>query len=136
MSEEEEESIVAEEKKNKNSGDKPVGEAFSNKVVVHSKNENMSLEDIIRENIWFMCQKCEYKSKTKKIHTIKTHSEGYKEGINVAARAGLGQNKCNICGFLTFIRDIYKHIREDHEDYLKDRLLSKSVFCEEYYFDT
>ena len=73
-SEEEEESIVAEEKKNKIPGHKPVGEAFSDKVVGHSKNENMSLEDIIRENSWFMCEKCEYKSKTKKslkIHIIK-----------------------------------------------------------------
>ena len=34
-----------------------------------------------------MCKECEYKSKTKKIHTIKTHPEGYKEGINVEARA-------------------------------------------------
>ena len=112
-SEEEVESIVAEEKKNKNPGHKPVDEAFSDKVVVHRENENMSLEDIIRENSWFMCEKCEYKSKTKKslrIHTIKTHSEGYKEGINVAARAGLGKNKCNICGFITYFRDnIYKH---------------------------
>ena len=74
--------------------------------------------------------------KNLKIHTIKTHSEGYKEGINVAARAGLGKSKCDIFGFITFVRDIYKHIREEHEDYHKDGLLSKSVFCEEYYFDT
>ena len=99
----------------------------------------MEIEAIIRENSWFMCGKCEYKSKTKKslkIHTIKTHSEGYKGGINVAARAGLGKSKCNICGFITSIHDIYKHIREEHEDYLKDGLLSETVFCEEYYFDT
>ena len=138
-SEEEVESIVAEEKKDKNQGHKPVDEAFSDKVVVHSENENMSLEDIIRENSWFMCEKCEYKSKTKKslkIHTIKTHSEGYKEGKNVAARASLDKSKCNICGFITFIRDITNHIREEHEDYLEDGLLRPSVVYDEIYFNT
>ena len=60
-SEEEVESIVAEEKKDENQGHKPVEEAVSDKVVVHSKNENMSLQDIIRENSWFMCEKCENK---------------------------------------------------------------------------
>ena len=74
--------------------------------------------------------------KVLKNHTIKTHSEGYNEGINVATSAGLGTGKCNICGFITFIRDIYKHIREEHEGYLKDGLLTKSVFCEEYCYDT
>ena len=34
-------------KKNYYPGHKPVDEAFSDKVVVHSQNENMSLEDII-----------------------------------------------------------------------------------------
>ena len=47
----------SEEKKDENQGHKPVDEACSNKVVVHNKNENMSLEDIIRENSWYMCEK-------------------------------------------------------------------------------
>ena len=47
-------SIVAQEKKIKNPGHKPVDDAFSDKVFVHSKN-------IIGENRWFLCEKFKYK---------------------------------------------------------------------------
>ena len=42
-----------------NVGNKQVEEAFSDKGVVHRENENMSLEDMLRENSWFMCKTCE-----------------------------------------------------------------------------
>ena len=83
-----------------------------------------------------MCNKCECKSKSKKSlksHTIITNLEGYKEGINVVARAGLGKIECNICGHITNIRDINNHIRV--EDYIKEGLLRTSLF-KEIYFNT
>ena len=65
-SEEEVESIVAEENKNKNSGHKPIDEACSDKVVVvYRKNENMSLDDIIREKGWLMCKNMNINQQTK-----------------------------------------------------------------------
>ena len=39
-------------------------------------NEDNSLEDLIRESIWFSCDICDFKSKSKKglrIHTVKSH---------------------------------------------------------------
>ena len=107
-------------------------------MVDQRENENMSLEDIIKENSWFMWEKCDKnrnQGKVKKIHTIKTHSEVYEEGINVAGRAGLCKSKCNICGHTTDVRSINNHIREAYEDYLKEGLLRTSIF-KEIYFDT
>ena len=42
-------------------------------------NEDKSLYDLIRENSWFSCDVCDFKSKSKKglrIHTVKSHSVG------------------------------------------------------------
>ena len=39
-------------------------------------NEDKSLYDLIRENSWFSCDVCDFKSKSKKglrIHTVKSH---------------------------------------------------------------
>ena len=107
-------------------------------MVVNRENENMSLADIIRENSWFMCDKCEYKSKTKKSlksHTLKTHSVGYQENSNVAVRESAGKRKCNICGHITNSSDINNHIKEEHDEYLTEGLLRISYFTD-IYFDT
>ena len=64
------------------------------KLLVNRENENTSLADIIRENSWFMCGKCEYKSKTKKSyknHTLKTHSFGFRVNSNVGVRDSAGK---------------------------------------------
>ena len=55
--------------------------------------------------------------------------------MNVAGRAGLCKSKCNICGHTTDVRAINNHIREAHEDYLKEGLLRTSIF-KEINFDT
>ena len=85
-----------------------------------------------------MCEKCDYKSKSRKslkMHTIKTHSEAYEEGINVAGCAGLCKSKCNICGHTTDVRAINNHIREAHEDYLKEGLL-RTTYFKDIHFNT
>ena len=100
-------------------------------MVANKTNENMSLTDIIRENSWFICDKCEYKSKTKKSfknHTLKTHSVGYQENSDVAVRESAGKRKCSICGYITNSSDINNHIKKEHEEYLKEGLLRISYF--------
>ena len=57
---------------------------------------NKSLEELIRENSWFLCEICDFKSKSKKglrSHTVKSHSVGsietnYKVLVNRPGVAG------------------------------------------------
>ena len=65
-SEEQVEPIVVKEKKAKKEGHNDVEKAIGDNMVANRENENMNLADIISENSWFMCDKCEYKSKRKK----------------------------------------------------------------------
>ena len=54
-------------------------------------NINMSLQTLIKENSWFYCDKCEYKTKSRKglkKHTIKSHDKV----SNIEETL-----KCNIC---------------------------------------
>ena len=57
----------------------------SDKVVGHSTN--ISLEEIIRENSWFMCEKCDVKAKSQKslkIQIVKMHFVVSKEELKYA----------------------------------------------------
>ena len=67
--------------------------------------------NLIRENSWFSCDACDFKSKSKKglrIHTVKSHSVGsVNDNYKVLVKFGGGMRednkikyiKCNICGF-------------------------------------
>ena len=58
---------------------------------------NKSLGEIIRENSWFLCEICDFKSKSKKglrIHTVKSHSVGsIKNNFKVLVYHGAGLEK-------------------------------------------
>ena len=84
---------------------KPIEKVLSEKVVVHCENESMSLEEIIRENSWFMCEKCDYKAKSKKrltLHIVKMHSvvsrEESKSAYYILNSSNNIYRRCNICG--------------------------------------
>ena len=74
-------------------------------------NSNTSLEELIRENSWFLCEICKFKSESKKglrINTIQSHSVGSIENnckVLVYFGGGLREDNeikyinCNICRF-------------------------------------
>ena len=68
---------------------------------------NVSLQTIIRENSWLLCEKCDYKTKSKKdlrIHVVRIHSEvtGLKSRLVYKICTDQKENQvitCHICGF-------------------------------------
>ena len=109
---------------------------------------NKSLGELIRENSWFLCEICDFKSKSKKglrIHKVKSHSVGSIENnykVLVNHGGGIREDikikyiKCNICGFQKedtgftdrslcgqTYKEMEEHVKSDHEEAFDDEVI-------------
>ena len=84
-------------------------------ILALQRHKHSKLEEIIRENSWFSCNICDFRSKSKKglrIHTVKSHSVGsVNDNHNVLVRFGSGMKEDNKikyikCNYVDFNRNI------------------------------